>query len=138
MSIDLGSLNWLAIAVAAAAAFMFGGLWYGPIAGKQWMAANGHTSEDEAKMKARMGPTLGQFFVMDLVMAIGVALLAHNMILTDVKGALILAFVLWITIAIPFGYCRARANLLERAYMVDAPYDLLVLIIVSLIVVLWQ
>ncbi len=31
--VDLVSLNWLAILIATAAAFLLGGLWYGPVFG---------------------------------------------------------------------------------------------------------
>ncbi len=34
-------LNWSAILVAMVITFMFGGLWYGPIAGKAWAKAMG-------------------------------------------------------------------------------------------------
>jgi len=45
---DFAGLNYFAILIAAAAAFMFGGIWYGALA-KPWMAAAGI---DEATMKA--------------------------------------------------------------------------------------
>jgi len=38
-------VNWLAIVLAAAAGFVVGGLWYGPIMGKRWMGAVGLTEE---------------------------------------------------------------------------------------------
>ena len=44
--IDFTGLNWWAIVVATAAAFALGGLWYGPLFGKAWLAALGKT-EDE-------------------------------------------------------------------------------------------
>ena len=44
--IDFADLNWWAIVVATAAAFALGGLWYGPLFGKAWLAALGKT-EDE-------------------------------------------------------------------------------------------
>jgi hypothetical protein len=41
----MANANLLAIFVAAAAGFLVGGLWYGPLFGKAWMAANGFTEE---------------------------------------------------------------------------------------------
>ena len=38
-------VNWLAVVVAALAAFPLGMLWYGPLFGKAWMAATGVTTE---------------------------------------------------------------------------------------------
>ena len=44
--LDFAGLNWWAILVATAAAFVLGFLWYGPVFGKAWVAALGKT-EDE-------------------------------------------------------------------------------------------
>lgn len=43
---DFMQLNWLAIAGATVAGFAAGGLWYGPMFGKEWMALNGVSAED--------------------------------------------------------------------------------------------
>ena len=43
---DLAVLNWLAIVLATASAFVLGGIWYGPLFGKQWMAEYGFSEED--------------------------------------------------------------------------------------------
>ena len=42
----LGDINWLAVVVAVVAAQVLGFLWYGPLFGKQWMAAVGRTEEE--------------------------------------------------------------------------------------------
>ncbi len=39
-------INHLAVLVAAISMFVLGGLWYGPLFGRQWMQANGFTEED--------------------------------------------------------------------------------------------
>ena len=44
--LDFGELNWWAILVATTAAFVLGGIWYGPVFGKAWMAAIGKTEDD--------------------------------------------------------------------------------------------
>ncbi|WP_336985774.1 DUF1761 domain-containing protein [Altererythrobacter aquiaggeris] len=38
-------VNWLTIVLGAAAGFLVGGLWYGPVMGKKWMGAVGLTEE---------------------------------------------------------------------------------------------
>ena len=43
-------INWLAVIVATVATFILGGLWYGPLFGRMWMAASGMTDE-----KAKQG-----------------------------------------------------------------------------------
>ncbi|MXP30535.1 DUF1761 domain-containing protein [Parerythrobacter jejuensis] len=39
-------VNWIAVLVAAISAFVLGGLWYGPLFGKKWLAYNGMTEEE--------------------------------------------------------------------------------------------
>ena len=64
-------INYMAIAGAVAASFVFGFLWYGPIFGKIWMAAMGKTQEELGS------PTQGIIIsgVSALIMAIALALL---------------------------------------------------------------
>lgn len=42
-------VNWLAILIAAVSAFILGGLWYGPLFGKPWMALTGMSHEKAAE-----------------------------------------------------------------------------------------
>lgn len=49
MHIDLASMNWLAIISATAAAFILGGIWYGPIFGKAWLNEFGFSEEELGK-----------------------------------------------------------------------------------------
>jgi len=62
------SINWLAVLVAAASAFMVGGVWYGPLFGKAWMSAFGITDDDMAKR--HMPKVFGIAFVLSLIAAI--------------------------------------------------------------------
>ncbi|NQU88242.1 MAG: DUF1761 domain-containing protein [Mariniphaga sp.] len=41
----LGSINYLAVLVAALCSFIVGWLWYGPLFGKAWMRLHGFTEE---------------------------------------------------------------------------------------------
>ncbi|MBX7527599.1 DUF1761 domain-containing protein [Qipengyuania vesicularis] len=43
---NLFDVNWLAVVLAALSGFLVGGLWYGPVMGKSWMAAVGKSEED--------------------------------------------------------------------------------------------
>ena len=42
-------ISWLATLVATVLAFALGGLWYGPLFGKAWMAEHGFTEQQLAK-----------------------------------------------------------------------------------------
>lgn len=41
-----GSINYLAVIVAALSSFMVGWIWYGPLFGKTWMKLHGFTEEE--------------------------------------------------------------------------------------------
>ena len=58
-------LNWMAIAASVVAAFVFGGIWYGPLFGMTWARLMGFTEKpDKSKMKRGMGlQLLGTFLV---------------------------------------------------------------------------
>ena len=45
---DFSSLNYLAILIAALSTFLIGGVWYGPLFGKQWMIENGFSADQAA------------------------------------------------------------------------------------------
>lgn len=66
------SINWLAVLVAAIAAFAIGGLWYGPLLGKPWMRASGVT--EEKARSANMAVIFGLAFVLELVAAVALAM----------------------------------------------------------------
>lgn len=62
-------VNWLAVVLAALAGFVVGGIWYGPIMGKRWMAAIGMTEEDMQNVDKRggMAKIYGFTFLLSLV-----------------------------------------------------------------------
>ncbi len=39
------SINWIAVVLAAVAAFALGSIWYGPLFSKAWLRENGFTAE---------------------------------------------------------------------------------------------
>ena len=68
---DFADVTWIGAVVAGIAFFVFGALWYGPLFGKQWMAATGVTEERarESNLPAIFGGTL----VMEIVAGIGLS-----------------------------------------------------------------
>lgn len=66
---DFGGINIIAVAVAAIAAFMLGGVYYGVVVPKAWMRAVGLTQAD-----TQMGPGLfATTFICEFIMAAGIA-----------------------------------------------------------------
>lgn len=64
---DLFAVNWIAVAAGAVTGFVIGGLWYGPIFGKAWLAAVGLTEEDA--QNGHPGKIYGGAFVLSLVVS---------------------------------------------------------------------
>ncbi|MEQ9662629.1 MAG: DUF1761 domain-containing protein [Parasphingopyxis sp.] len=62
---DIFDVNWLAVVLAALAGFVVGGLWYGPVMGKRWMAAVGVT--EEQIREGNMVKTYGFTFLLSLL-----------------------------------------------------------------------
>jgi len=86
-------VNWLAIVVAAIAAWIFGGVYYS-VLGKTWMAAQGKTMEQcQAEMAAKSGiQKFAPFvivFVAELIMAwVLYGILFHMNMFTVRAGAI--------------------------------------------------
>ena len=65
-------INWIAVGIAALSAFVLGGLWYGPLFGKAWMAHTGMTEEKAAAMNK--GKIFGLSFILSFLAALVFAL----------------------------------------------------------------
>lgn len=61
-------INWIAVLAAAVSSFVLGGIWYGPLFGKKWMALVGKTEEDVAG--ANMAKIYGTVFVLNILAAV--------------------------------------------------------------------
>lgn len=64
---EMATVNWLAVLAAAAASFVLGGLWYGPLFGGTWMRVSGVTEEQLGGGGA--GRIFGVSFVLQVVAA---------------------------------------------------------------------
>ena len=72
VSVAFAHINWLAVIVAAAAAFVIGALWYGPLFGRTWMRLTGITKETPGQNP--MALTFGVTALLDLIIATSLAL----------------------------------------------------------------
>lgn len=84
-------INLVAIPAAAAAAFVFGSIWYGAL-GKIWMKAAGLTEAD-AKPKPGL---MALAFVCQLVTALVLAGIIFHTGQTTVRAGLISGFLVWL------------------------------------------
>ena len=129
-------MNYLAIVIAAVAAWLFGAGWYMAL-GKPWMAALGTTPDKMAKAKRRPGAWLPfvYAFVAELLMAwILAGLLGHIGVLT-IRGVLISAAFCWAgfvitTMVVNNGFAGRDARLL----LIDGGHWLIVLLLMGAII----
>lgn len=126
-------IHWLGIFLAAFVGFAIGGVWYGPLLGKAWMAARGKTAE-ELKTGANMGLILGATFVLNLWMAF---ILDHTLatygdpdtsLSLMIAGGVALGF---IVPAMGVNYLFSRLSL--KLFAIDASYWLLDFLAMGLI-----
>jgi hypothetical protein len=134
-------LNVWALLLAAAASFVFGGIWYGVLS-KQWMAAVGKTEADIKNAGRPLPYLLGLTFVCQLVMAwvlAGVILhLARAGVPATLGNGLISAFLLWLgfiatTLIVNHGYQGARRELT----VIDGAHWLGVMLLQGAVLGLW-
>lgn len=101
MTVDFGSVNWLAVAVAGVAAFMLAGVWYTALFGKLWQKAH-HLDEEMMKKMQSMRP-MPVFLAMQLVcyfaVAIGLALLVTGIGINSAGGGATLGALVWLVVA---------------------------------------
>ena len=132
------TVNYLAIFLAAVAAFAFGAVWYG-ILGKQWMAAHGWNPADmlDANGKPKVPVTaMVTSFIAELVMAAVLAGVLSHVAKSGVtvKAGLMTGFICWLgfvitTLATNHAYGKAKRMLT----VIDGGHWLGVLLIQGLV-----
>lgn len=134
------SVNYLAVVAAAVAAFLIGMVWYSPaLFARQWMAVHGYTPEKLEAMKQGMVKTYSLSFVCFLVTAWVMAVLSDRLGVGSAMGGLRLGGLTWLGFAATIGL---TANLYSDkprlAWVIDAGYQLVYMIVMGLILAVWQ
>lgn len=132
-------INFLAVGVAAVAAFALGAVWYSPVLfGKLWQKLLGLT--DEHIQGANMGLIFGSSFVMMLLMSYGMAHLIGTAagevsVMTGVHyGLMIGVLFVGTSMAINMLYQRKPVKL----WFIDAGYQIIFLMIMGAIIAAWR
>jgi hypothetical protein len=133
-------VNWIAIIVAAAAAFAIGALWYSPVLfGRRWMAAHGHTPEKLAAMQSSMAKTYTFSFVTYVIMAMVIALLLGLTGGATAIQGIVLAILAWLGFGFTIGL---NSNLYSdkpaAAFLIDAGYQFVHVIVMGAIIGAWR
>ncbi len=132
----MGVMFWVGVAVAAVAGFVVGGLWYGPLFGKAWMAARGISKDDTAGMN--MPLIFGTTFVLNLIASFALAIVldhtpAQNSAFdaVQVSGAIALFF---IVTSIGVNYLFSRMS--RKLFLIDAGYWVVIYIVMGAVLAL--
>ncbi len=132
---DISTLNWLAIIVAALANFMVGGLWYSPLLfGKLWMKENNFT----ALRKGNMPKIFGLTFLFSFVMAFNLAMFLNDGNTTVSWGAIagFLAGFGWVAMSIfVIGQFERKST---KYMLIHAGYVTISFVLMGLILGVWR
>jgi len=134
---NMSTLNWPAILVAALSTFLIGGLWYSPLLfAKSWMKENGFTEEDLKKKNSKKDFALS--FIFSFVMAFNLAMFLNDP-KTDLKWGAIAGFLAgfgWVAMSIfVLGQFESRST---RYMLINAGYFTLSFIIMGCILGGWR
>lgn len=126
----------LAVVVAALSGFMVGGLWYGPIFGKPWLAATGFTAEQLKRDGSPMRSYLTAF-VANLIGAYALAAVLGADVGT-MDGAFAGLFVGLAWVATAFATSYAFENRGMPLLMINAGYQVVALMVTGAVIGLLQ
>jgi hypothetical protein len=133
----LAHVNYWAVLAAAVANQVIGGLWYGPLFGRQWMAGVGLTMDSMDKSRAGRGYLIA--FLCSLIRAYVLAVLAYGLGIWLLLPALRLG--LGVSLGIVFasmipGYYFP--NRPRQLLLIDGGHAILAVVVAAVIVALWR
>jgi hypothetical protein len=134
---DISTLNWAAIIVAALANFLVGRLWYSSLLfGKLWMKENNFTAEE--LQKGNMAKIFGLTFVFSFVMAFNLASFLNDGNTTASWGAIagFLAGFGWVAMSIfVIGQFERKST---KYMLIHAGYVTISFVLMGLILGVWR
>jgi hypothetical protein len=134
---DISTLNWLAIIVAALSNFLIGGLWYSPLLfAKLWMKENKFSDEDMKDPK--MLKVFGLTFVYSFIMSFNLAMFLNDAKTTVSWGAIagFLAGFGWVAMSIFIIGLFERKS--YRYMLIHGGYVTVSFVVMGLIIGLWR
>ena len=131
--------NFLAVIVAGIAAWGVGSLWYSPILfGKAWQTEAGMT--DEKVQGGNMALIFGTSAILMIIMAFGVSpiIAAHGEEMAWHHGMFhgLMVGLMFIVPSIGINYLYQRKSM--KLFLIDAVYQILIVVIAGLILGLWR
>jgi hypothetical protein len=135
-----GSVNYLAVVIAALAYYAGGALWYSPVLfGKQWMALVGLTEEKIAEQKKDAWKSYVTSLVAALVISYGLARIEMYMNVVTFAGGLHTGFWSWLCFVITTSATNsAFAGRPVKLLFIDAGYHLYGFLVIGVILAVWK
>ncbi len=131
----MASVNYLAVVVAAASAFLVGGLWYSALFTKAWMRANKFTEADVRGGNPAV--TFGGAFVLALVIAYSLVLfLGPDRDLAFGATAGFMAGAFWVATAYGITYLFERKPL--SLFFINSGYHVVTFTVMGAILGAWK
>jgi hypothetical protein len=136
----LPSIHVLPVVVSAIVVFLIGALWYSPVLfAKAWMRAHGHTPEKLREMQTQAGRAYAVSFVCYLVMAVAMSILLQRVGVVSVLTGIKLGALLGLGFAAPIGLTgNVFSDKPLSAYLIDAGYQIVYLIVMGAILAAWR
>lgn len=133
-------INFLAVVVAAVAAFLIGGLWYSPLLfAKQWVTAHGYTDEQVAEMQKGAAKAYTVTLVCQFLIALAIAVLVGYIHMERCMQGLKLGLLIWAGFALPLGLMAHMFSRKRIAVLcIDAGYQLVYLVLMGAILTVWR
>jgi hypothetical protein len=132
-----GSINYLAVIVAALSSFIVGWIWYGPLFGKSWMRLHGFTEKDLKEGSLSMPVIMVVNYIATALAALAIAMFIGPEATAGFgifAGIMIAIF--WI------GTSRLNDVLFERKpwglYFINVGYNLTIYVIMGAILGAWH
>ena len=132
--------HWHAIIGAALVAWLIGALWYSPLLfARAWVRAHGHTPEKLREMQTQAGRAYAVSFVCYLVMAVAMSILLQRVGVVSVLTGIKLGALVGIGFAAPIGLTgNVFSDKPLSAYLIDAGYQIVYLIVMGAILAAWR
>ena len=129
-------VNWIAVVVAAVAAFALGAIWFAPpVFGNAWLAALGKPKEEMGMPASAMGLS----FVVTLVICLTMAMILTRMPLTTTMGAARLGFAIGAGIvAMGMASDFAFTKWPRKLYWIQASYHVVMMTLIGTILGAWR
>jgi hypothetical protein len=140
MSINFSQVNIWAVAVAAGATFMLGGLWYTALFGAKRVALCGHSQEKLAEMQKMYPPPIffGLMLICYILVALVFAVIAGAIGVITVTGGVGLGLLLWVGPVAAVGLTgHIATDKPLGVFLIDASFQLVFLVMMGAIIGAW-